>query len=112
MKKIPKAGWLETALLLFDYRVRYRVEGDSMVPTLMPGEQVLVDTKAEIEVDDIVVARHPFKKSVTMVKRVKEIDSGRRFFLISDNLVDSTDSRSFGTLPADMIIGRVSTRLF
>ena len=111
MDDLPQAGWKETALLLFDYRTRYRVEGDSMAPTLMPGDQVSVDERSEIFPGDIVVARHPFKKNVTMVKRVREIDEEGRYFLISDNLEGSSDSRSFGAVPKSHIVGTVTTRL-
>ncbi len=111
MDEIPKAGWGETARLLFDYRTRYRVEGDSMAPTLMPGVQVSVDERAEVLVGDIVVVRHPFKKNITMVKRVRELDEKGRYFLISDNLEGSTDSRSFGAVPKSHIVGKVTTRL-
>ncbi len=112
MGKLPKAGWKETALLLFDLRTRYRVEGDSMAPTLTPGDQVSVDRKAKIAVGDIVVAKHPFKNSVTMIKRVREIDSTGRYFLISDNLQESTDSRSFGAVSRTDILGKATSLLY
>ena len=111
MQKLPKAGWLETVLLLFDYRTRYRIEGDSMAPTLMPGDQVSVDRKAEIAAGDIVVARHPFKKNVTMIKRVREVEENGLYFLISDNSEGSTDSRSFGSVSKKLIMGKVVATL-
>ena len=81
-----------------------------MTPTLQPGDQLTVDPKAEVRVGDIVVAKHPFKKSVTMVKRVKDIDEGR-YYLISDNPEDSSDSRSFGAISQNELIGKVISRL-
>ena len=111
MNGIPKAGFFDVTLILFDYRKRYRVEGDSMTPTLQPGEQVAVDEKTDIKIGDVVVALHPFKKSVVMIKRVKEIDSNGRYFLISDNLEGSTDSRSFGAVSVECIKGKVISRL-
>lgn len=111
MDLLPKADWKETALLLFDYRTRYRVEGDSMAPTLLPGEQVSVDERAGISVGDIVVARHPFKRGITMIKRIRKIDEDGRVFLISDNLEGSSDSRSFGAVSKESIIGTVVARL-
>lgn len=111
MKELPIAGWIENALLLFDYRTEYRVEGDSMTPTLKPGARVLVDEKGMGEVGDIVIARHPFKKDVVMVKRIREIDEKGNFFLISDNLEESTDSRSFGAVSPKRIMGKVICRL-
>ncbi len=111
MKKLPKATIFEIALLLFNYRTRYRVEGDSMTPSLMPGDQVLIDGNAEIAAGDIVVARHPFKKNLEMIKRVSEIDADEKYFLISDNPAGSSDSRSFGPVPRGGIIGKVVSHL-
>jgi nickel-type superoxide dismutase maturation protease len=111
MNKLPEANFFDLALLLFDYRIRYRVEGDSMTPTLKPGEQVLVDENAEPKAGDIVIARHPFKTGVDMVKRIREINKNGNFFLISDNLDGSSDSRSFGAVSSDLILGKVTGRL-
>lgn len=111
MNELPRAEFIEKILLLFKVRKRYRVEGDSMMPKLKPREQILVDERAEIKQGDIIIARHPFKKSVVMVKRVKEIDDDGKYFLISENLDVSSDSRSFGAIPAEYIKGKVTSRL-
>ncbi|MEZ5345965.1 MAG: nickel-type superoxide dismutase maturation protease [Pyrinomonadaceae bacterium] len=111
MDELPTAGWLETMLLLFDLRTEYRVEGDSMMPTLKPGDRVLVDENAQVNPGDIVIARHPFKQDLEMVKRIREIDTSGNYFLISDNPAESTDSRSFGAVSPKCIRGRVMCRL-
>ncbi|MCB1023154.1 MAG: nickel-type superoxide dismutase maturation protease [Acidobacteria bacterium] len=111
MDELPKAGWVETVRLLFDYLSQYRVEGDSMMPTLKPGARVLVDEKAKVRARDIVIARHPFKSNVIIVKRIREIDANGNYFLISDNPEDSTDSRTFGAVSSNRIIGKVVSRL-
>jgi nickel-type superoxide dismutase maturation protease len=111
MNKLPKVGLIETALLLFDFRTRYRVEGDSMMPLLKHGDQVTVDESAELDAGDIVIARHPFIKGVEMVKRIKEIDENGKYFLVGDNPDESTDSRTFGAISVECIKGKVVSRL-
>lgn len=111
MKKLPEASYFDIVLLLFAYRTRYRVEGDSMLPLLEKGDQVLVDENAKVKVGDIVIAEHPFKENVEMVKRIKEIDKEGRYFLIGDNADESTDSRTFGSVSIQYIKGKVVARL-
>ncbi|HYJ90341.1 MAG TPA: nickel-type superoxide dismutase maturation protease, partial [Pyrinomonadaceae bacterium] len=75
----------------------FRVDGDSMLPTLKRSEIVLIDPRAEISIGDIVVVHHPYKQSVKLVKRVDSINSEGRYVLTGDNSTSSTDSRSFGS---------------
>ncbi len=82
-----------------------------MRPTLLNDEHVLVDecaysNEAPSE-SDVVLARHPYKTSVRMIKRICRIESDGRIFLVGDNPDSSTDSRSFGTIEPDRILGRV-----
>lgn len=82
-----------------------------MSPTLNSGDAVLVDTRANINVGDIVLADHPYKSSVTILKRVAEISADGRISLTGDNQAESTDSRTFGPVSIKSIIGRVECRL-
>jgi len=82
-----------------------------MLPGLKDGDVVLVDPYADLEIGDVVLARHPFKKSVQIIKRIKEISPVNRYFLVGDNLPESTDSRSFGAVPPKHLIGKVTCRL-
>lgn len=111
MNELRDANFIDIALLLFDYLVRYRVEGDSMLPLLGHGEQVLVDENARIKIGDIVIAAHPFKKNVEMIKRVAQTDENGNYFLLGDNPNESTDSRSFGFVKKSGILGKVKCRL-
>jgi len=85
-----------------------------MLPILKPGEEVLVDSKAYRRVSpqpgDIVVAQHPFQRDLQMVKRVASQLEDGRFILGGDNPIDSTDSRSFGPVAREQILGRVTSR--
>ena len=111
MKNIPPAGLFQKLLLLLDLRVRYRIEGDSMAPVLRDGDDVIVDGKAPVNIGDVVIARHPFRESVEMAKRVTGIDANGKFFLVGDNADESTDSRTFGPVSGGLILGKVVARL-
>ncbi len=82
---------------------KYRVEGYSMWPTLVKGDKVLVYRWAKIRKGDIVVASLPTRE---FVKRVARID-GKDYFLEGDNKKFSTDSRHFGPVRKQSIVGKV-----
>jgi nickel-type superoxide dismutase maturation protease len=105
------ANWFDIGLLLFNFCRRYRVEGDSMLPTLKNGGEVLVKTGEKLQIGDIVIANHPFKKSVVIIKRIEKISTSGKLFLVGDNPSESTDSRSFGEISAESIIGKVVCKL-
>ena len=106
LKPLKKAGWLETAFLLIGYLTRYKVEGDSMTPTIEPGDDVAVDPNGTLAEGDIVVIRHPYIKDIVMIKRVFRIEEDERLFLSSDNPFESTDSRTFGAVSLECVKGK------
>lgn len=108
---LPEADWIETAAYYLGWREIFRIEGDSMLPVLKNGEFVFINPYLEPQIGDIVLARHPFKQSVKIVKRLKEITSEGKFFLGGDNAPESTDSRSFGAIQAKDILGVAVCRL-
>ena len=100
----------EFLLWVLRRRLRVRVDGISMEPSLRPGTTVLIQTNASVQVNDIVLSRHPYNPEVQVLKRVAEIhDEG--VFLLGDNPAESTDSRSFGVIPWEHIIGRVTSKI-
>jgi nickel-type superoxide dismutase maturation protease len=105
------ANWFDIISLLLKYSQRCRVEGDSMLPTLKHGEEVIVKSCETFQIGDIVFAKHPYKKSVKMIKRIEKISTSGKLFLVGDNPSESTDSRSFGEISAKEIIGKVVCRL-
>jgi nickel-type superoxide dismutase maturation protease len=112
LMELPRATWTDVLLLLCGRRKRFRVEGDSMTPTLREGDVVLIDPNATaITAGDIVLARHPFKRGVKMLKRVVEITEDRKYFLRGDNAAESSDSRSFGAIDGKAILGKVVRKL-
>ena len=85
-----------------------------MFPTLAPGDQILIDLRAYNRQlpreGDLVFVRHPYRTDLQMVKRVVSVDDDGQCDLAGDNPAESTDSRTFGKVPSDYILGRVTSR--
>ena len=112
--ELNESSWRELLLWLLRFRKRFRVTGTSMTPLLQPGDEVIVDPCAYKQtaprVGDIVVSRHPYRVDVRLVKRVTAVLEDGRCLLEGDNPSDSTDSRSFGAVVPQQILGRVISR--
>lgn len=78
-----------------------------MMPTLQPGWFVLVDPFADPVPGDVVTVRHPEDRDVVMIKRLGGFRDGG-VWVESDNPAEGTDSREFGPLPIDHLVGRVT----
>jgi nickel-type superoxide dismutase maturation protease len=83
------------------------VTGTSMAPTIHPGDLCLVRWGASIRPGDVVVARLPDRP--LGVKRAIEFTPDG-WVLAGDNPAASTDSRTFGAVPATDVLGRVLVR--
>jgi signal peptidase I len=106
-------------LFCFDFVI---VEGNSMLPTLKPGSVLFVNRSAYgfrfpwmknylvswnvPEKNDIVIFVTPMGHIA--VKRCSEIIAKTQFIALGDNADDSLDSRSYGPVPIDNILGKVS----
>jgi nickel-type superoxide dismutase maturation protease len=104
-------NWKDRIFFFLGRRKAFRVEGDSMQPTLNDNDVVLIEPTTSVAVGDIVLAQHPYKQSVKMLKRVEKIDENGRFSLVGDNPDESTDSRTFGTVSIEYIYGKAVCRL-
>lgn len=82
-----------------------------MSPVLRPGDQVFVAKRRAPERGDVVVARHPYRRDVHVIKRLVEIDARGACVLRGDNPADSSDSRVFGSVPRELIVGTVTSRV-
>jgi len=109
--EIPLAGTRDWVKLIFRRVYGIRVDGDSMVPSVRSGDRVLIDPKASVKPGDVVLARHPYKSNVRILKRLSSIEPDGRFYLSGDNPDDSTDSRTFGSISISDILGKVVARL-
>jgi len=81
-----------------------------MLPLLGAGDEVLVDPRAEVREKDIVVARHPYRQDSIWVKQLTAFDESGRAQLEGLNPSESTDSRTQGNVPSNLILGKVTSR--
>ena len=93
---------------------RLQVTGESMVPTLLPGDRVVVfhglgPLRPAIRVGHLVAVVDPRAADRIIIKRVTAVDGGR-VSVRGDNESASTDSRHFGPVQAGAIRGRVIYR--
>jgi nickel-type superoxide dismutase maturation protease len=91
---------------IFALRARVRhvlVAGHSMRPTLLPGDRLVVlRLAARPQRGQLVLTPDPRVPERMLVKRVHAVDNGR-VDLRGDDPSASTDSRTFGTVPADAV---------
>jgi len=106
-------------LFLFDLMI---TQGRSMLPTLRPGSLLVVNKAAYgfrvpglslylvrwamPHPGDIVVFYTPLGEKA--VKRCSSVSSEGLFYALGDNGLESFDSRSYGPIPPDHILGRVT----
>jgi nickel-type superoxide dismutase maturation protease len=113
-ESLRPSNWRDLLLWLLRARSRFRVTGHSMLPLLQPGEEILINPHAyrqqPPQPGDLVVAQHPFKPNLRLVKRVIEVREDGSCFIVGDNATESTDSRHFGSLALRSIKGQVVCR--
>ncbi|MFZ4485756.1 MAG: nickel-type superoxide dismutase maturation protease [Candidatus Nanopelagicales bacterium] len=81
-----------------------RIAGPSMEPALKSGDWWLVRTVGRIRPGDVLLLRHPARPDLLVVKRaVREDPAG--WWVEGDNAAWSDDSRGFGSVPRDRVIG-------
>jgi len=101
---------------LFERRfARYLVTGPSMEPALHDGDWLIVDLKAYAkrmpEPGHVVVARDPREPSREIIKRIARVEPEHNLtWLAGDNQNESTDSRHFGPITREQLIGQVRWR--
>ena len=93
----------------------YFVPSPSMVPTLKPGQFILIDTwiydDETPSIGDVVVFRHQ-ESEQWLVKRISPWPDGKaqhndQWYMLGDNGSQSRDSRYFGGIATDQIVGQV-----
>jgi phage repressor protein C with HTH and peptisase S24 domain len=82
------------------------VQGPSMVPTLRPGDALLVWRTTRIRAGDVVVGRFRGGPDHPVVKRAVRRE-GSGWWLVGDNEFGTSDSRTYGVADVD---GRVVLR--
>jgi len=81
----------------------------SMQPTLRSGDRVVVLRLGRPRPDDIVVLQDPEAPSRFLVKRVVSADA-QSVSVRGDNPNVSRDSREFGSVSRNLLVGRVVYR--
>jgi phage repressor protein C with HTH and peptisase S24 domain len=79
-----------------------------MVPTLVPDDRVLVRYGMRFSVGDLIVFT---RDDHTEIKRVERIEDDG-LFVVGDNDLMSLDSRTYGLISRDSVIGRAVARLW
>lgn len=118
------AGWLTLRVL---NRATRRVAGHSMRPTLQDGDLVLTVPAwvRDLRTGRVVVVRDPRRPERSTVKRVAATEGGwaslpdgpgrvprDRIAVRGDDPSASTDSRSYGPVPVDLVERHVIARLW
>lgn len=113
-KSLKNSSLLDLLLWLLGLRSRFRVTGNSMLPLLQPGEEILIHPRAYRHQcplpGDLVVVSHPSRPELRLVKRVVQVKEDGDCFLMGENTSESTDSRSFGWVSSDHLLGKVISR--
>ncbi|XP_023331974.1 mitochondrial inner membrane protease subunit 1 [Eurytemora carolleeae] len=130
-KKLFIAGCVIKTFTLYGFDVWLLTE-KSMEPTLTDGEIVLCCPSGRLNLynlsrGDIVIARNPTEPRENICKRIVGIAGDRvpsnhtgleafvpagRIWLQGDNLSDSRDSRSFGSIPIGLVRGKLICRVW
>ncbi len=93
---------------------RYRIEGGSMSPAVSSGERVLVNRAAywlsRPQPGDLVVVRDPRQPERLLLKRIDRSAGNDAWTVLGDNQAASTDSRAFGPVGRELLVGKVWLR--
>lgn len=110
---LATAVWLVVRWRPFPVEVR----GESMTPTLWPGDQALAVPSRRPALGHVVVVEHPTRAGLEIVKRVTgapgdlapdgRILGADEFWVAGDNPARSTDSRQHGTVRREQIKARI-----
>jgi signal peptidase I len=109
---------LATVWLILRWRpFRVEIRGDSMAPTLLPGDSALAVSVGTPTRGHVVVVEHPERYGFEIVKRIVGVPGdltpdGRvlgpgEYWIEGDNPSRSTDSRQHGPVSVDRIRARV-----
>ena len=86
-----------------------RVVGPSMEPAVRNGQWWVVRRGMKLRQGDVVLLQHPTRSDLSVVKRLSHRE-GIGWWVLGDNPRESDDSRHFGVVPDNLIIGRLIFR--
>jgi signal peptidase I len=87
-----------------------RISGHSMMPLINHGDWILVSLDINpdnLKINEIILLEDPINKEL-LIKRIESIETKneKKFYVIGDNINDSYDSRTFGSIKKESIIGK------
>lgn len=85
------------------------VAGDSMLPGYRDGDWILIRRTQRVRPGQVVAVPDPRRPDRLLVKRITGAGAGG-WLVAGDNPAASTDSRVFGPVPRESVIGRVVVR--
>ncbi len=98
----------ELALWAIQERERIEIKGHSLAPLLKDKDRILIQKTQNVKKGDIVVAHHPYR-NIQIIKQVTKRYADGSIEVKGNN--NSTDSRSFGKIHAENILGKMTIRL-
>ncbi|WP_320674985.1 nickel-type superoxide dismutase maturation protease [Prochlorococcus sp. MIT 1341] len=97
-------------LLIFNFRHSCRVVGESMIPTICPGDFVIYKPIKGVKFNPsegtIVIAKDPLDPKGLTVKRILKYNN-KGIILRGDNYINSIDSRQYGFIHPNNLFGIV-----
>ena len=81
----------------------FQVEGQSMEPFCREGDFIFVNKFLDLKEGDIAVMRHPLTSRFLLKRIIKKRDES--YWIEGDNKLASFDSRLFGWVNKDSILG-------
>ena len=90
-----------------------RIQGDSMWPTFRDGEVLTfrsLKANETLAPGDVVLAYHPLKDNVLMVKRIHRIEPDGHLFLTGDqpDPTSTEDSHNFGPVASTAVKAKLA----
>ncbi len=85
------------------------IAGSSMEPTLRSGQWWLVRRTQEVRPGQLIVFWHPLRTDLLTVKRLDHRRQGG-WWVLGDNPEASDDSRAFGLVHPDRVVGHLVFR--
>ena len=86
------------------------VSGESMLPTYRSGDWLVVLWGGQFKIRDVILIERRDRPGVFLIKRL-ERSEGSQYWVEGDNKSISTDSREWGLIEVDEIVGRVLFRI-